>query len=493
MRITRLGWIILGTFLLAGTLAFLLLRGHRNECAMADGTVMTVQRVSFGKHELIRPATRYEEIKERILNKLPRALTKRFYTPPAVMRPGWITSYPPVHTNQDALQIWITRRDPATRKFQNVGVKAGQLVDEHGCIFLSTVMGGEDVGPLPRVTGMGNSELSTITWLTFESFPRNAKTLRLRLFDDHSDTPMGEFVLLNPAPPPKSVANWKLESLPVCRTNGGITYCLKALKLVTNGQFRVSYPNQYHDAKAFEPLFAVIPNGRLETNWVIGDLEATDSDGNFAPGQGRLPIFLCRKASAWKFVVKFIGPDTPHPASNATWTVKGVKIPGPGEFTTVDLSRDLKGFQVYVAALAGPGKVSYNNGAVTQSALATNLISGQFSMRGSADRSQYDVTSSAAHLGLQIGSHNVGQWVIVSAVDDLGHPIEVLNNGSGVIGLPTAFSYQSRMRQSRAASSSMEFPTLKIPVGAKALDFTFTLEEAHTEEFIFKPVESVGP
>jgi hypothetical protein len=487
MRITRLGWIILGTFLLAGTVAFVLLRGHRMEYALPDGTVMRVQRVSFGKHELIPPSTRYEEIKERILNKLPRSLTKRFYTPPAAMRPGWTTSSPPVHTNQDALQIWITRRDPATRKFANVGVTTAQIVDEHGCIFLCTVVGGEDPGLLPPVTGMANSERSSITWLTFESFPRRARTLRLRLFDQHTDTLMGEFVLPNPAPPAKSAANWKPEPLPICRTNGEIVYALKTLTTVTNWQYRGGHESEFRDATELEPFFEVRTNGRVAPGWVLGDLEATDSEGNFAPRPGRLPIFLCREAAAWKLVVKFFGPDNPHPASKATWTVKGVEIPAPGEFTTVDLSRDLNGVQVYVAALAGPGKVTYNDGAVTQSAPATNLGEGQFSMSGSADRSKYDISSSLPHLGLQIGSLKPEQWLVISVVDDLGRRFDLGTSSGGSIGRPTAFAFQSRLRQSRAATGSMQFPTLSISSGAKTLDFTFTLEEAYTEEFIFKP------
>src|SRR5579863_10390518 len=110
-------------------------RPTRWQQKLPDGTVMRVERVSFGRAD---PNYYPWSLPDRVKRVVSAALPKRWSTnwalsktPVSIVGEGIVGK---VNTNQDALHVWLTRRD-ATNGFTNVGVDSAELVDRLGFVY----------------------------------------------------------------------------------------------------------------------------------------------------------------------------------------------------------------------------------------------------------------------------------------------------------------------------------------------------------------------
>src|SRR6185295_3198980 len=173
----------------------------------------------------------------------PKKLADKLVGPPTKSNMNWSggSPYQP-RTNEPALNLWFTRIDPATGNYLYVGLWTAELFDKDGCVFGQVVAGGEDKGllaplsapssgggvrmvsSLPGGGGFSSSSFgggfgssggsggfttfssgprSSVTWFTFEVFPRREKEFKLRVYD-RSGGQVAEFMVPNPAPIPSA-------------------------------------------------------------------------------------------------------------------------------------------------------------------------------------------------------------------------------------------------------------------------------------------------
>ena len=213
MRITKLGWLLIAMMLLAGLAAIVLLQTNAREHALGDGAryVAPGSDPSYGKHENIQLGGLLDRLKQ----ELPQAWVQRFAKPNSGNRSSWWNNTT-IHTNDDALYIYVSRRKGALGDYQDVGTVSAQMVDDDGCAFIEAQAGGEDNGMLPPRTlglGSGPGNGSSLNWYRFEAFPRRQRKFKLRLLDGQGKL-MSEFTIRNPAPPPPKT-NWIIEELPI--------------------------------------------------------------------------------------------------------------------------------------------------------------------------------------------------------------------------------------------------------------------------------------
>ena len=111
------------------------------ECKLPDGSVLRLE-ITYGKWSPLKLGGPWEPIKE----KLRRFQLELKYGPLPGLGSGpstWSSDFA-WHTNANALHIWVTRRYPTSgpTMSQRVNVEAMQFVDDDGCIFPATQVGG---------------------------------------------------------------------------------------------------------------------------------------------------------------------------------------------------------------------------------------------------------------------------------------------------------------------------------------------------------------
>src|SRR5882724_11921793 len=155
MRTSRIAlFLVLPIVAVAALFFFLSHRSNPIEYKLADGSIVRLERVIYGKRDKFMPqggwVQRFEEV---VASHLPSKWTSRFHF--ASRNPGswWNNSL--VHTNSNALHIWVTRRDPLSGNYLDVRINSAQLVDEHGCTFIAAQCGGDNNGLLTNGYGVG--------------------------------------------------------------------------------------------------------------------------------------------------------------------------------------------------------------------------------------------------------------------------------------------------------------------------------------------------
>jgi hypothetical protein len=487
MRGSKLAWLLAGVVI--GILAFagvlLLIRGApAREVRQADGTMIRLEKVSFGKREPFTPGGTMQRLKQALADHLPKKWASRLVST-STNKTTWNTSSYPAHTNEPALQVWITRIDPANGSYQSVDVRYAEVEDEDGCVFSSTIGGGEDNGllaPLPAtatparrgnvsgaqpmfgsgptptlpptvppgamsgsavpagaqrlVPGPGMSVGTTLSglastgprvsvvWFTFEVFPRRDKQFKVRFLDSRRQ-PLAEFMVDNPVPRPGPV-NWTANDLPVTVTNGGVAFTLAELTIRTNTSMIVRQPNSLPQSIAQQRdmyfKFDTVESGGVSQDWDPVSMELWDSSGNHAVKR-TYPLPLCPRDPAWKMEVKFVGREDP-PASNLTWTISDLHVPASGRSFPIDSNVVLGGVPIKIIGLGGSGRFIYNDGVLTSQSPAENgapSASLSSSSRGGAGSST--LTATAPHLALNLGQLTEDQRLTVRVTDADGREV----------------------------------------------------------------------
>ncbi len=436
------------------------------EYKLADGSVLRVEKVSFGKREEFRAGGRMRIVKEYVMKLLAKRWPGRFTAPSSGFSSWWNNST--VHTNTDALQIYVTRRD-AMGKYLDIRYQTAQLTDEHGCTFMDTQGGGNGDGLLgPNGGGY------VVCWFTFEAFPRHEKNFRLKLSDNRLPKTDAQFTIPNPAPPPH-LADWTTEPLPITKRDGDMAFTLTAITIETNFIERIA------------PEFDVTERGQLTKEWQAVDLELYDGSGNFGSKLNSKGGFLCPWESAWKLVVRFCGSEQSAVASNSVWTISGIKVPGAGEFVALGATNELQGVAMKAIALAGAGNVTYSNGVVAQASPLEDDKQVNSRSSSSYANNSYTTTlgSGTPTVALQIGPLSENQRLTLRATDDQGRQIYAQEWGN--YGKVTGKNEIHYMAGLGLDAHQPNFLMLGLPKDAKTVDLTFCIHNARIEEFIFKP------
>ena len=442
------------------------------ECTLPDGSVLRVEKISFGKRESFRPGGRMRIVKDWVMDWLAKEWPGRFRAPARNISSWWNNST--VHTNTDALQIWVTRRDPVNGKYLDVsgfggGFRTAQLMDEHGCAFMATQAGGNEDGLLGPNGGGGYS----VGWFTFEAFPRHEKSFRLKLSGNRLLKTDAEFTIPNPAPPPH-MADWTTEPLPITKRDGDMAFTLTGIKIETNYVERIA------------PEFEEMERGQLTKEWQAVDLELYDGSGNFGSKLNSQGGFLCPWESVWKLVVRFCGSEQSASASNSVWKISGVKVPGEGEFVALNATNQVQGVTMKVMALTGAGNVTYSNGVVAQASPfggGDQRANTESTSTWGTTNYTVNLSSITPHVALEIGALSENERLTLRAIDDQGRQTYAQEWGyyQQVTG-PKETHYLSSLN-----TSQPNILILDLPNDAKTVDLIFCIHNARVEEFFFKP------
>jgi hypothetical protein len=389
-----------------------------------------------------------------------------------------------IHASNDALYVYITRRDADTGDYLDTGMRRVSLVDEHGCEFPSTQAGGEDDGRLTTSAGSGSS----VGWFRFEAFPRHEKSFRMLYFGQDGKV-QAEFVLSNPAPPPTQTNNWVVEPLPITKANGDVSFKLTSLTISTNG-LRYWSLNPH----SIVPKYEVREHGEISANWQPLNMELYDGSGNFASEMMPDTRFLCTNEAAWKLRVKFFGSEQSSSASNATWTLRGLSVPAAGKFNVLSGSQELQGVEVKAVAFAGAGSFLYSNSIPLSGALLEGQVklaridSSWYGGPRGAMFAVHKVKGKTPHLFIELGAMTDEQRFTARATDDqgrefYGYELNQYTTTEPPKGKPGEINYLDV----RYHSGDDFFLAFDLPDDAKTVDVTFCVHSCFAPEFIFKP------
>ena len=451
------------------------------ECKLPDGSVLRLE-ITYGKWSPLKLGGPWEPIKE----KLRRFQLELKYGPLPGLGSGpstWSSDFA-WHTNANALHIWVTRRYPTSgpTMSQRVNVEAMQFVDDDGCIFPATQVGG---GFQELVSNTLQHKASIeAEWFTFEAFPRHEAQLRLRIYEYSVDHKLlAEVRVANPAPHPRG-ANWVAEPLPNSKVDGDVTFMLKGATFKTN--FNYFRPKELRFGHPLEivPLLEVLDHGKPTVHRDALDLELYDSSGNCASKMYGNSLFLCPKETAWKLRVRFFGSKGSQPDVGAVWTIHGMKVPARGEFVALTVTNKLDGVSVRTIALAGAGNVLYKNNVAVRSSVGEapgRNYRGIVAYSGIGSSPDYNLQTTNAHLALELGAMTHDQRLTVQATDDQGREVYAYPYDWDW-GRPSGVNHVYKPNRLEPL-----FLFLDLPADSKTVDLTFRMHTPRTVEFIFKP------
>ena len=536
MSISKRGFILAAAMLVVIGLAWLVWSWPPSRSRrLADGSVLRVEKVSFGKRDpaYVPDVSLWEQAKAKVAAMLPKKWAAKIALKKFSSNGTWWYNAT-VHTNEDALHLWITQRD-VTNGFGLVQASVAELVDAHGCVYRPTQNGGVTFPTGMSMRG-GGPMRSQVTWFTFEAFPRHESKMRLRLYKSSwggqgpPSELLAEFVIRNPVPKPADPAKWATEPLPIERKYGDVSFILKGVGFKTNWiEGRTDSPGRYYSANPVEmvPKFEVIERGKLlpereasdlpypneagpafgdqTPEWEALDMDLRDSSGNIAPKQwgNNMSLFLSPREPAWKLAVKFFGSEQESSASNAVWVIRGVKVPGPAEYTALGEEQELEGASVRPVALAGPGAATYDGDQLTK---ISEHESGDNNTINFGNRSQETVDCATSYIAVRLGEMGDDERLTIRAVASgndeyyaevwrYGSAKPARNwiakavagifppNGGGDARQAHPISYLRKNQE----PFHLSYFLLDLPPEVKTVDLYFCMHRARTVEYVFKP------
>lgn len=489
--------------LLAAGLAALVVRNRNSrEHALADGSVMRLAKVNFGKEQPYEITDLRGDVEAWLKKWLPKAWSRKWFKPPPGTRMSGRTTWymnTVTHKNNDALWIYFTRRTPGTTNYQNVDIQQAELLDSHGCSFLVTQMGGSDDGRMPPRTGFTSGPQCSVEWLRFEAFPRHEKKFQLRLYDKESKL-LTAFDVANPAFRLVRTTNWVVETLPIAKTNNRATFILSDIEIKSNMLASTLGRPRFQSPAVIQPTFKFLENGKPSEEWQALDMELYDSSGNFASKMNPESLFLCPYEPAWKLHVRFYGSDASVSASNIVWTIPKIKVPASGEFVALDVRRTVLYDQVDVLALAGPGKVTYSNEVPIKATTEMPERDGLYPV--SNERTVgYNFTSKTPflhyesvafrtpHIAMYITGLTNDERLTIRATDETGRSVyaESWRRRFGQSKPPKRGEINYLENQRMYGMEKSSYYQLDLPADAKTVDLTLCVHYPTVEDFIFKP------
>lgn len=294
---------------------YLAARAARPEFALADGTVLRVDGLTWGTNQtlLLEPA-QWTRLKQALPDRW-----RRFTGLPLSPRQLWGDRSP---------HLWLSQWDPAKGSY--VPVKSFELsaFSAAGQEFRS---GGH--------MGFGNAGKAERA-VRFEALDWRADPMRFRL---KQGSVTQDFSLPNPRRGERFPV-WNPLPLPQTNSVGGFDFVLTELRFAGG-------PDRY-----WHPEWAILRNGQPVTDWFSGQHVLLDPTGNRA--WSRLPASetVCRvEVTAY--------PAARYPfAEGQLFRLGRFTLPGPGSFAVVPLTADATNACLHWAAFSGPGSFGFRDG-----------------------------------------------------------------------------------------------------------------------------------
>ncbi len=299
--------------------------------ALPDGTVLTLEKVSFGTEHHFQHGTFWQ----RQIWRLSPALGSRLN----VSRPGEQQH----RSSTPALCLFFYRSAAPSNSWpEDLFVT---ICDENGVEYAPGFIGwSSPLGTGPRAFGDERLEVRYA-----EHFPRRAQTLLLRAYS-WSRINAGDIRFINagevqiPNPAFASFPVWTPEPLPTIRRAGDLEVTLTNLEVVVDPQEKLRL-NKKNLRTGLRAGLRITNNGELSTNWEVESIRLGDATGNSLylwsgaaiqptqPGMFVSPWRLGLDEPAWRLRVE-LSRQTNFTAQDLCIIKDAPVIPNPGSPST---------------------------------------------------------------------------------------------------------------------------------------------------------------
>lgn len=332
-------------------------KGAERTARLPDGSILTLQAVTFGTNHWA-PAAFWK----RLLLRLPDKVRARF----GMALPTQYTTTTP------QLAFWLTRKNRTDKRPWSY-----RLADESGFESLTIL---SDISPsfISLTSNLEQAVFGT------DVFPRRSSTFRLRVYQGDNmhvhreefinrSVHVADFAVQNPVR--KSYPSWIAQRKPISRRDGEMEFKLTQLAITINPREGPEalgvFPNTWAEA-----CFRITQAGHLCKDWKVESIELFEATGHAwrffevrgesTAVQSRLisetigeeemstfawPFWL--QETAWKLRVEFTRKPEGHFADGELWTVKGIAAPAPKAVSTINQQTNLLGCPVRLLALVG--------------------------------------------------------------------------------------------------------------------------------------------
>jgi hypothetical protein len=219
--------------------------------------------------------------------------------------------------------------------------------------------------------------------LMLNNLPRRQKDFEFRFLG-----PTNLLASFNvPTPAQAPFTEWTPNRLPITQTNGPLTVTLESLAEAGANGYR-----------SLNAQWKVVSSDPLWKNAKPGWISVSDATGN----EGS---FLYPGEPAWKLTTLVHRPNPEDFTDAEKFTLSGLKVPAPGEITSINQSRTAAGVKIDVELLSAVGRLSVTNG--LPPVLAPNPIGGSSGGSGSDGTTHYRYWTSE-HPALLIHAAGIG-------------------------------------------------------------------------------------
>ncbi len=353
---------LIGLILVALVALAVLARPRGRSFTLPDGTVLTLEHVSFGKQHYYDGRRWWE----RWLPRLPALWQRTLRIAPSSASPAMTRS-----TTNETLVLWFHMRwGSASNPPPWYEV---EVLDENAQVRRGpTWRSGQVLSGIQRIAGIG-----------FDAFPRRSRKIILRYYERNPATYgqelKWELPISNPAHGP--FAAWPPTPLPATQRDGPLEFTLTRLVAgvdTDNWDRRATNPMKAGTLAAFR----ISENGRAATNWQVVNILSFDATGNVADNQMRLGrrekgesvmVFtggLWSDEPAWKLRAEFSRDSGFLPEE--LWTVRGLRTkdvnPSPQWITPTNVlsSTNFGGYTLELRQLFRPGGGASRSGPVVE-------------------------------------------------------------------------------------------------------------------------------
>ena len=433
-------WMV-GTIIAAAVVILVLRLGStdstRRPVTLPDGTVLTLEKVSFGTEHHYRHGTFWQ----RLIWRLSPALGSRFN----MSRPGEQQHRSPTPT----LCLFFHRTAAPSNSWpEDLFVT---VCDENEVEYAPGLIGwSRPLRTGPRAFGDERLEVRYA-----EHFPRRAQTLLLRAYS-WSRVNAGDIRFINagevriPNPAFASFPVWTAEPLPTIRRAGDLEVTLTNLEVVVDPQEKLRL-NKKNLKTGLRAGFHLTNNSELPTDWKVESIRLDDATGNSLylwSGAGAQPMQPGMFASPWR-----LGLDEP------AWRFR-VELSRQTNFTEEDLC-----IIADAPVIPNPGSPS----TPFQATIKGTTISFQKVIRQNnwGGNASIEVEVSPKPESFRIA--------LVKAIDDHGRTIEIMKPPVGYGDFRFGPHYFG----------------IQIPADSKTLTLTFARRESRFVEFTARPKEAL--
>ncbi len=480
IRLKRGRVLLVAAILLGGASLFFAVRSFRKPTlTLSDGTILRLEKVDYGKR---RPGQleAWRSALQSVIEHLPAWLSR--HLPNLLWMGTWSGGELPA-PGEDALYISLTRRDARSGKEVDTGLYWAEILDEHGCHFISASAGGmthHQNSPGPRYE---------VAWFAFQAFPRRQRKFRLRLYEPRKSF-VGEFIVSNPTP--ASAADWKGEPLPITRRVGDMSFTLESLSLRASTNDGGTNADHIGPPPLIAPQFTISENGNPATDWEAVQTDLFDGTRNKPSRWPFKSPFLCPFEPAWKLRVQFCGNETTSLVSSDCWTTGSLILPAPGSFSAVSATQHLQNVTLRLIGLAGPGHTTYSNGVPVAARTLRELERQDYwetsSGSGSGGMMSWvnEIQTPIPHVALAVSGLGETQRISVRATDDKGRKFYA-TTWDWDFQADGFRENQTRCLRLSDHPSQAHILGLHVPDDPRELTLTFCVHRVRTVEFVVKP------